>query len=175
MDVYDRVQRADMAQMAAIVASFVYQAANRDEMLPRFAPADMPAVPGAGGGRGGRGNVAADPNAAAVPPPPFAALPRVFATAKAKPLTVAKPGLSVAVATGGGRGGAAGGGGRGGAATPITAALGTKPKHGTVVIKEDGSFVYTPAAAFVGTDTFTFKLTRGPEASPETTVTVIVK
>ena len=29
------VQRADMAQMAAIVASFVYQAANRDEMLPR--------------------------------------------------------------------------------------------------------------------------------------------
>src|SRR5579864_4153964 len=35
MDVYDRVQRADMAQMAAIVASFVYEAANRDEMLPR--------------------------------------------------------------------------------------------------------------------------------------------
>ena len=35
MDVYDRVQRADMAQMAAIVASFVYKAANRDEMLPR--------------------------------------------------------------------------------------------------------------------------------------------
>ena len=30
MDVYDRVQRADMAQMAAIVASFVYNAANRD-------------------------------------------------------------------------------------------------------------------------------------------------
>ena len=35
MDVYDRVQRPDMAQMAAIVASFVYEAANRDEMLPR--------------------------------------------------------------------------------------------------------------------------------------------
>ena len=35
MDVYDRVQRADMAQMAAIVASFVYQAANREETLPR--------------------------------------------------------------------------------------------------------------------------------------------
>src|SRR4030095_1490147 len=35
MDVYDRVQRADMAQMAAIVASFVYNAATRDEMLPR--------------------------------------------------------------------------------------------------------------------------------------------
>ncbi|HEY2841995.1 MAG TPA: M20/M25/M40 family metallo-hydrolase [Bryobacteraceae bacterium] len=35
MDVYDRVQRADMAQMAAVVASFVYDAATRDEMLPR--------------------------------------------------------------------------------------------------------------------------------------------
>ena len=35
MDVYDRVQRADMMQMAAIVASFVYNAANRDELLPR--------------------------------------------------------------------------------------------------------------------------------------------
>jgi carboxypeptidase Q len=35
MDVYDRVQRADMMQMAAIVTSFVYNAANRDALLPR--------------------------------------------------------------------------------------------------------------------------------------------
>jgi hypothetical protein len=35
MDVYDRVQGGDLAQMAAIVASFVYNAANREEMLPR--------------------------------------------------------------------------------------------------------------------------------------------
>jgi len=35
MDVYDRVQRADMMQMAAIVTSFVYNAANRDGLLPR--------------------------------------------------------------------------------------------------------------------------------------------
>jgi carboxypeptidase Q len=35
MDVYDRVQRADMMQMSAIVASFVYNAANRDALLPR--------------------------------------------------------------------------------------------------------------------------------------------
>jgi hypothetical protein len=33
--VYDRVQRADMMQMAAIVTSFVYNAANRDTLLPR--------------------------------------------------------------------------------------------------------------------------------------------
>jgi hypothetical protein len=35
MDVYDRVQRADLMQMAAIVASFVYNAANREDLLPR--------------------------------------------------------------------------------------------------------------------------------------------
>jgi hypothetical protein len=35
MDVYDRVQRADMMQMAAIVTSFVYNAANREALLPR--------------------------------------------------------------------------------------------------------------------------------------------
>ncbi len=35
MDVYDRIQEADMKQMATIVASFVYLAANRPEKLPR--------------------------------------------------------------------------------------------------------------------------------------------
>ena len=44
MDVYDRVQRGDLMQMAAIVASFVYNAANRDELLPRKAlPRPQPA------------------------------------------------------------------------------------------------------------------------------------
>jgi hypothetical protein len=46
MDVYDRIQRADMMQMAAVVASFVYNAANRDEMLPRKPlPKPQPARP----------------------------------------------------------------------------------------------------------------------------------
>ena len=35
MDVYDRIQAADMMQNAVIVASFVYHAANRDQLLPR--------------------------------------------------------------------------------------------------------------------------------------------
>jgi carboxypeptidase Q len=35
MDVYERIQEADMKQMAVIVASFVYLTASRDEMLPR--------------------------------------------------------------------------------------------------------------------------------------------
>jgi carboxypeptidase Q len=35
MDVYDRLQADDLRQAAVIVASFVYNAAMRDQMLPR--------------------------------------------------------------------------------------------------------------------------------------------
>jgi hypothetical protein len=51
MDMYDRIQPADMKQMAIIEAAFVYNAATRPDMLPRV---DLPA-PQPAGGRGGRG------------------------------------------------------------------------------------------------------------------------
>jgi len=35
MDVYERAQAADLRQNAVIIATFVYNAANRDEMIPR--------------------------------------------------------------------------------------------------------------------------------------------
>ena len=35
MDVYDRIQPGDLAQAAAIIATLVYQTANREELLPR--------------------------------------------------------------------------------------------------------------------------------------------
>jgi carboxypeptidase Q len=35
MDVYDRLQPDDLKQAAVIVASFVYDAAQREQMLPR--------------------------------------------------------------------------------------------------------------------------------------------
>ena len=35
MDVYERIQEPDMKQNAVIVATFVYQTANREEKLPR--------------------------------------------------------------------------------------------------------------------------------------------
>jgi len=60
MDVYDRIQAADMEQMAVIEAVFAYNAATRAEKLPRK---DLPApTPGRGGGGGrGRGVAAAPP------------------------------------------------------------------------------------------------------------------
>jgi hypothetical protein len=35
MDVYERLQEADLKQMAVIVASFVYMTANSEQLLPR--------------------------------------------------------------------------------------------------------------------------------------------
>lgn len=52
MDVYDRVQQADIEQMAIIEAYFVYNAATRPDKLPRK---DLPAPRANGQGRGGRG------------------------------------------------------------------------------------------------------------------------
>jgi carboxypeptidase Q len=44
MDVYDRLQADDLKQMAVIVASFVYMAAQRDQMFPRK-PIEPPLPP----------------------------------------------------------------------------------------------------------------------------------
>jgi hypothetical protein len=40
---------------------------------------------------------------------------------------------------------------------PLTAVLVTGPSHGTLALNADGSFRYTPAANFVGLDTFTYQ------------------
>jgi hypothetical protein len=42
MDVLESIQEADLEQAAAVVASFVYHTAMRDEMLPRVAPPKPP-------------------------------------------------------------------------------------------------------------------------------------
>jgi hypothetical protein len=44
MDMYERIQANDMMRNAVIVASFVMNAANRDEKLPRK-PLPKPAPP----------------------------------------------------------------------------------------------------------------------------------
>ena len=46
-DVYERLQRDDLMQAAVVMASFVWEAANRPEMMPRkpLAKSDLPAAP----------------------------------------------------------------------------------------------------------------------------------
>jgi len=53
MDVYDRLQREDLMQAAVVIATFAYNAAAREEMMPRkplppTAPAPAAAAPGKG-------------------------------------------------------------------------------------------------------------------------------
>jgi len=70
-DTYERLQAADLKQASVIMASFIYNAAMRNEMLPRKpVPRDEP--PRAAGERGGPGRPSGAPptTPAAVPPAP---------------------------------------------------------------------------------------------------------
>jgi Zn-dependent M28 family amino/carboxypeptidase len=55
MDTYDRLQRDDLMQAAVVIATFAYNAATRDEMLPRkpLPPTAPPPAPPAPAGKGG--------------------------------------------------------------------------------------------------------------------------
>jgi hypothetical protein len=48
------------------------------------------------------------------------------------------------------------------------------PAHGTLALNSDGSFTYTPAANFVGTDSFTYAAAEGSVESRVATVTIRV-
>jgi hypothetical protein len=150
LDTYERIVPDDVMKNAVISASVVWQIANRDKMMPRFPADEMPPLPAARGGGAGAGGAAAP-----------TASPHTYTTAKNKALTIAAPGLLDA-------------GARAGAA-PIIAMTGTKTAHGTIDLRADGSFVYTPAKDFTGTDTFTYKVSRGAATSAEATVTIVVK
>jgi VCBS repeat-containing protein len=56
----------------------------------------------------------------------------------------------------------------------LTAGIVARPQHGTVRLNADGSFTYTPAAGFHGTDTFTYKANDGNVKSSAATVTITV-
>ena len=53
----------------------------------------------------------------------------------------------------------------------LTAVLVSGPAHGTLTLNADGSFTYTPAANFNGTDSFTYKANDGAADSNVATVT----
>ncbi len=57
---------------------------------------------------------------------------------------------------------------------PLTAALVTGPGHGTLALNANGSFTYSPAANFTGSDSFTYRASDGSFDSNPATVTIIV-
>jgi hypothetical protein len=146
LDTYERIVPEDVTHNAVITASVMLGLANRDQMLPRFAPSEMPAVPPA---RGGRGVVTG-----------LNAPEHVFAATKGKPLVVHAPGLAGIVAAG--------------SSKPAITIVGA-PLHGKIAMTADGGFTYTPSAAFIGNDTFTYSLSSGNEKSDVAKVTVVVK
>jgi hypothetical protein len=57
---------------------------------------------------------------------------------------------------------------------PLSAILESSPAHGTVLVQPDGSFIYTPAADFNGTDSFGYKASDGAAQGNVATVTITV-
>jgi VCBS repeat-containing protein len=60
-------------------------------------------------------------------------------------------------------------------ALPLSAVLVEGPKHGTLTLEADGSFVYVPTADFSGSDSFTYKDDDGNAASSTATVSIAVE
>lgn len=58
--------------------------------------------------------------------------------------------------------------------TPLFAIKASDPAHGSLTLKQDGSFTYTPANGFSGTDSFTYKANDGANDSNVATVTITV-
>lgn len=56
----------------------------------------------------------------------------------------------------------------------LTAIVDVGPQHGSLTFNSDGSFLYTPAADFSGTDTFTYHATNGTTISDPVIVTLNV-
>ena len=57
---------------------------------------------------------------------------------------------------------------------PLTAALVTGAAHGRVTVNPDGSFSYTPAAGYVGPDSFGYRDSDGLATSATVTVALTV-
>jgi hypothetical protein len=58
---------------------------------------------------------------------------------------------------------------------PLTAILVAAPSNGTLDLRSDGSFDYTPSAGYAGSDSFTYRAGDGSDVSPVATVTIDVE
>src|SRR5205814_5784119 len=59
-------------------------------------------------------------------------------------------------------------------ADPLSAVLVSSPAHGALTLNSDGSFSYTPAADYNGSDSFTYKANDGNLDSAVATVSITV-
>jgi hypothetical protein len=57
---------------------------------------------------------------------------------------------------------------------PLTAVLASGPAHGTVSLNADGSFTYTPAANYVGSDSFPYQA-KGSDGTLSTAAPVTIQ
>ena len=57
---------------------------------------------------------------------------------------------------------------------PLSAVLVSGPSHGTLTLNANGSFTYTPAANYNGSDSFTYRASDGTLQSSPATVTITV-
>jgi VCBS repeat-containing protein len=57
----------------------------------------------------------------------------------------------------------------------LSAVPGSGPSHGTLTLDADGSFIYTPAADYHGSDSFTYRASDGDLTSGLATVTITVR
>lgn len=120
--------------------------ATRDLVNSAYRPLAAPAVgaPEAGGGM----------STAPV------AQPESYGTLRDRPLVVAAPGVLANDSDP-----------NGGALSAVKAG---DPSHGTLALNANGSFTYTPAAGYVGGDSFSYRASDGAEQSEVTTVTITV-
>lgn len=58
---------------------------------------------------------------------------------------------------------------------PLVAMRDSGPANGTAMVRRDGSWTYTPASGFVGTDTFTYVASDGLVTSQPATVSITVR
>lgn len=58
---------------------------------------------------------------------------------------------------------------------PLIAMRDSGPGNGTVIVRRDGSWSYTPAPGFIGTDTFTYVASDGLVSSEPATVSITVR
>lgn len=93
--------------------------------------------------------------------PPVAAVPDNFIAGRNTPLSIAAPGVLANDVNSPGSG-------------PLSATLQATPTHGTVTLNSNGSFVYVPAAGYLGSDSFTYFASNFGGSTAPTTVSIEV-